>query len=87
MSETLSVSDSDDGDFQNQTFIPSEWIGIGKVYTKELPGHVQRAKNTAIAVPSTFLSLLPDNELPVLQFLAVPLPEEDFSIKMVAIEE
>ncbi|KXN81592.1 hypothetical protein AN958_04402 [Leucoagaricus sp. SymC.cos] len=87
MSETLSVSDSDDGDFQNQTFIPSEWIGVGKIYTKELPGHIQRAKNTAIAVPPTFLSLLPDNELPVLQFLAAPLPEEDFSIKIVAIEE
>ncbi|KAF7776802.1 hypothetical protein Agabi119p4_5195 [Agaricus bisporus var. burnettii] len=82
MASILPLDDDDD----KQAFIASEWIGVGKKYSFGLPGYVQHAKNVAIAIPDHFDSYFPSDNLPVLQFLALPLVKESAAAVSVKVQ-
>ncbi|KAI0629632.1 hypothetical protein C8Q77DRAFT_1065756 [Trametes polyzona] len=58
-------------------FIPTEWIGCGKVYpSADTPEFIEAARREVLTIPSWYTTLLPDSKLSVLEFLALPLPTQ-----------
>ena len=59
-----------------QPFLPKEWIGCGKEYPdKDTPQSVLTTQKKVLAIPSSLSFLLPDEQLSILDFLQVVLPQ------------
>jgi hypothetical protein len=61
-------------------FIESEWIGLGKEYNiAKIPEHVSEAKKQLLKIPDTVEALIPNNTMPLRDFLAYKLPTKSLS--------
>jgi hypothetical protein len=67
-------------------FDPSLWIGHQKKY-KDVPLHVSNALTQLRQIPEAILSLLPQPEVPILDFISLKLPRQSAELVMVKIDK
>ncbi|KIM79926.1 hypothetical protein PILCRDRAFT_89823 [Piloderma croceum F 1598] len=67
-------------------FNPSLWIGCQKKY-KDVPLHVSNALTQLRQIPEAILSLLPQREVPILDFIRLELPRQSAELVMVKIDK
>ena len=67
-------------------FNPSLWIGCQKKY-KDVPLHVSNALTQLRQIPEAILSLLPQPEVPILDFIRLELPRQSAELVMVKIDK
>ncbi|KAJ7659478.1 hypothetical protein B0H17DRAFT_1096095 [Mycena rosella] len=63
-------------DPDDDSFVPSDWIGVGKTYTSDVPLGVIFAKNAVLEIPPGAADLTPAPTLPVIEFASLALPTQ-----------